>query len=269
MAPTKQPTFPQIMSFLDLIKSQNLSPEQFQKSLENGDLFKQMLNCPDLSKISKDAFAEILVPKPELTLPWTPAKELVDRIMKRSQKRHWGFTTADADKLARTMHDHFGDLYPTSIKLWLGKTLKFNWSELILWIKDEVEALGYEFNKYLEVSLLAFFPGSEMSGKKSLDVVDLDLQTFWNHKDGIIAIDERPKCKKWPGLEVATLLALNPQIHIMMDGETVPYMLSAGLVVDSGRFLSHFDCHGRRIYVSTGSVTYRWYYTTMVAFREC
>ena len=262
----KPASFEQASRLLEFFKEAKPTSEQLQRFFGAGDLVKQMLNCPDLSKVDRSVFSRLFVPK--LTLPWTPASELIDRIMKRSEKRNWGFTTADADKLARTMHDHFGDLYPTSVRLWLGKTLKFNWSELMLWIKDEVEALGYEFKEYFDVSRLSFFPGSEMSGKRSLDVVDLDLETFRNPDNGIVVRDERPKRKKWPGLEVAVLLALNPQIYIMMDGKVVPYMLSAGLVVDSD-YLPLFYRLDRKVYVHDRWDDDRWYGSAVVAFREC
>jgi hypothetical protein len=269
MATPNQTTFPQVSNFLEFLNKQRFTTEQFQNVLENGDLVKQMLNCPNLSKVDRVAFSELLSLKSALTtIPWTPIAELVDRIMKRSEKRGWGFTKADAEKLAITLHDHFGDLYPTSVRLWLGKDLKFNWSELMLWIKDEVEALGYEFKEYFDVSRLSFFPGSEMSGKRSLAVVDLDLQTFWNPKDGIVVRNERPKRKKWPGLEVAVLLALNPQIYILMDGKVVPYMLSTGLVVVSYR-LPYFYRDDRKVYVYDYWDDNQWYDTAMVAFREC
>lgn len=264
----KPASFEQASRLLEFFKEVKPTSEQLQNFFGAGDLVKQMLNCPDLSKIDRSAFSALLFSKSGLTLPWTPTSEFVDRIMARSKLRGWGFTEADAKKLADSLHDHYGDLYPTSVRLWLGKTLKFNWSELMLWIKDEVEALGYEFAEYFNVDRLSFFPGSEMSGKRSMDAVDLDLQTFWNPKDGIVARDERPKRKKWPGLEVAVLLALNPQIYIMMDGETVPYMLESGLVVDSGD-LSYFHRLGREVYVRYDWVGNRWYDTTMVAFREC
>jgi hypothetical protein len=208
-----------------------------------------------------------------LTLPWTPTSELIDRIMKRSEKRGWGFTKTDADKLAITMHDHCGDLYPTSVKLWLGKTLKFNWYELMLWIKDEVEALGYEFKERFSVSQLSFFPGSEMSGKKSLEIADLDLQTFLKPNDGVEVKDERPRREKWPGLEVAVMLALNPQIYIMMDGRVVPYMLVAGLAVGSNLgssciYVPYFYRNGLELDVYDYWDGHRWGQATIVSFRD-
>jgi hypothetical protein len=53
-----------------------------------------------------------------------------------------------------------------------------------------------------------------------------------------------------------------------MDGKVVPYMLSAGLVVDSGD-LPLFDRLGRGVYVRDDWDDDRWYGTALVAFREC
>jgi hypothetical protein len=239
MTTPNQPTFPQICSFLEYLKKQNVSVEKFQKFIESGDLVTQMLNCPDLSMVDKEAFSALLFPKPTLNIPWTPINKLVSRVMKRSKKRLWGFTDADAEKLTTALNEHnnSSDLYPTSVRLWLGGTLKYNWTEMMLWIREEVEALGYEFTEDFDVNVnqLKFFflPGSEISGNRSLSVVNLDLKTYWKPESYIVAEDELPKRKKWPSLEVATLLALNPQVYVLMDNKIVPNMLSAGLVLDS------------------------------------
>lgn len=271
MTTPNQPTFPQICSFLEYLKKQNISVERFQNFYEAGDLIVQMLNCLDLSRVDRTAFTALLIPK--FSIPWTPVIEYADRIMRRSKLRGWGFIQADADKLAAKLLNHAGDLYPTSVSLWLGKDLKFNYPEILLWIKDEVEALGYKFTEYFDVDRVSFFSGSEISGKRSLEPCYLDIETFWDKVNGIVAKDTRPNRKKWPSLEVLVLLALNPQVYIMMNGETVPYMLSAGLVVDFA-FLPYFNrfSHGvfnRRVYVDERWVVARWYNATMVAFRKC
>lgn len=262
-----QPTPPQLSSFLRFLNEQNLTKEQFQNYLENGDLVKLMLNCSGLSKVDRAAFTALLAPK--LTIPWTPVSEYPDRILKRSKLRGWGFTQADADKLTATLHDHAGDLQPTGISMWLGKDLKFNWAETLLWLKDEVESLKYSFlNEYFSPDKLSSLSGSEKSGKQVLDVVDLDLETFWDKSNGIVPGDVRPNRKKWPGLEAAILLALNPQVFILMDGETVPYMFASGLVID-GSGLPGFSRYNHKVYVPYRWGDSRWYGTTMVAFREC
>lgn len=208
--------------------------------------------------------------KPTLTIPWTPVTEYVERIMARSELRGWGFTELDACKLADSLrnHDHFGDLYPVSVRMWLGNDLMFNWSELMLWIEDEISASNCGFNSYLDVRQLAFLPGSEISGERSLDVVDLDLQTFWDKDKGIMPINARATRDKWPSLEVAVMLALNPQVYTMIDGNTVPGMLSSGLVVDS-ICLPNFSRDNCEVYVHDRWRDDQWRLSSMVAFREC
>jgi len=247
------------------------SSESFQNFLANGDLLLQMA-CVDLSKVDRSAFEAALTPMPALIpwiplIPWTPVDEYVDRIMARSQLRGWGFTSADADELSAKLHNHDGLLTPTGAKLWLGKNLGYNWNEIMSWINEEVRKLGFTFQARFHASGLSFYPGSEVTGKRRLDVVDLDLATFLNPTNGVVPKDVRSARPKWPGLEVATLLALNPQICIAMNSKTIPYMLAAGLVVGSD-YLPRFYRIGREVYVDNYSNDTLWTGTSVVAFRE-
>lgn len=221
-----QPTFPQICNFLEYLKKQNISVEKFQNFIESGDLVAQMLRCPDLSKIDRVAFKELFAPK--LSIPWTPVLEYVDRIMARSKLRGWGFTRSDAKRLAASLHDHEGDLRPTGLKVWLGKDIKFNLHEMILWLRDEVRLLGFGFTDYISGEYLSFHSGSEISGDRSLEPEYFDLQTFSGPQS---TSDVRLLRTRWPSIEVVVLLALNPQVYVLMSDGSVPRMIAAGLVV--------------------------------------
>lgn len=266
MAPS-QPTFPQVLNFLEFLNKQKLTTQQFQNVMENGDLLKQMLNCPDLSLVDRSAFSALLVPK--LTIPWTPVKLFSKLIFARSKKRGWGYTKAETDKLAAELLDHAGDLQPTSVSVWLGKDLKFNYSEILLWIRDEVEKLGFRFKEYSDyANRLSFLSGSEISGKRFLGPCYLELKKFRDKVNGIVFGDVKSQSQRWPSLEVLILLALNPQVYILMDGEKVPYMIAPGLVGGSGRLLG-FDCVSGEAYVNDFWDGGRWYSTVFVSFREC
>lgn len=241
--------------------------------LDNSYLFKALLNCPDLSKVDKKAFSAFLAatqPKPQLSILLTPVSEYVDRIMARSELRGWGFTQTDAKELAAKLHDHYGPLTPTGVSIWLGNNLEFNWTEMIAWIKDEVEDVGFTFEERFSPDYqLSFYPGSEQSGNRKLGVVDLDLSTFWDPTDGVVSKYVRLKRpeSKWPGLEVPLFLALNPQVYVAMDGKTIPYMLAAGLVVYDDS-LPGFNRHDRMVYVGGDWDSNHWRNTSVVAFRE-
>lgn len=256
-------------SFYDLTIGQGVEFQRILADVLSAEDAKRIIKYPYLGKRMVDAID--VYPQqasPKSYLPWTPVDQYVDRIMARSQLRGWGFTSDDADKLSATMHDHDGLLMPTGVSIWLGKDLAYNWTEMTTWIEDEVKVLGFTFQTYFNPDRLSFLPGSECAGRRrKLDDVELDLATFWNPTNGVIPRDVRSSRPKWPGLEVATLLALNPQVYVAMDGKTIPYMFAPGLVVDSDCLL-RFYRNARKVYADGGWVVYRWYCTSVVAFRE-
>jgi hypothetical protein len=271
---TRKITRKQIEKLLSLLSGSTC--EGMQNLLENGHLIKTILSYPRPIRIDRFAFAAFLAmqttesTRPLSSIPWMPVGVYVDHIMARSKLRGWGFTQADASKLNANLHDHDGPLTPTGVSIWLGRDLKFNWTEMTAWIEDEVNKLGFTFQDYfgpVRMHQLSFLPGSEVTGKRKLDVVDLDLATFLGSTNGVIPMNVRSSRLKWPGLEVATLLALNPQVYVAMDGETIPYLFASGLVVDSDG-LPVFHCNSDGAYVHGSWDGRRWHTASMVAFRE-
>ena len=167
------------------------------------------------------------------------------------------FTAADIDDLSRKLHVHSGPLMPTSVSIWLGKDLAYNWGEMMVWVKDEMKALDCEFQTYFSPNQLSFLPGSERTGRRRLSVVTLDLvDTYWDPVDGVVLRDVRPLRSSWPGLEVATLLALNPQKYAEMNWLTVPNMFVPGMVINSNPdWAPCFFRTGHRFYVNGDSAS--------------
>lgn len=244
--------------FKRILADAGLSTEMVEKVIKYPYLGKRMVDAIDVYPSQES---------PKSSIPWTPVADYAYHIMARSQLRGWGFTPDDAYKLSAKLHDHDGPLTPTGVSIWLGKNLGYNWTEMTTWIEDEVKKLGFTFHTYFDTNRLSFLAGSEHAGKRKLDVVDLDIATFWDPTNGVIPGNVRSTRSKWPGLEVATLLALNPQVYVAMDGKTIPYMFAPGLVVDSD-YLPRFYRSARKVYADGGWAVYRWYCTSVVAFRE-
>lgn len=205
---------------------------EIQNFLSNEDLVEAMITA-DLSKVDRSAFAALLAPAPK-SINWTPVSEYAEKIAARSKLRGWGLTMAQIDTFAATLKDHAGPLLPTGISLWLGRDLQYNWDEAIAWLNDEVTARNEKFQPYFYASQLSFYPGSGQSGKRKLTAVGLDIDTFWDRTNGLNLKETRPHRATWPGLEVAWLLALNPQACLEIDRKTIPAFCAPGLVVDSG-----------------------------------
>lgn len=197
---------------------------------------------------------------------YTPVEQYQEKIRARAELRGWKIPEDQLVTIGQATDYHTGPLEPTSIKLWLGGDLAYNVAEALAWLKDELEAAGIdlEWYNYLEGVSLSWFPGSEMSGGPSLAITKLDFQTFWDRTNGVVPNEVRPKRPYWPGLEVIWFLALNPQYCELMDGETIPFLLAPGLVVDSG-LVPSFRRNGRLFYADSDWADCRWLNTAMVA----
>jgi hypothetical protein len=258
------PTFSQAARLLEFFKETKATHQQIQNILESGDLVKMMLKCPNLSQVNRSMFSSALV-----SVPWTPVAEYADRIFKRSELRNWGFSRDDVDNLAESLRNHTGPLQPTGVTIWLGHDLEFNYAELSLWLKEETEALGYDFTDWVskEAKSLSFRTGSKFLETPTLKAVGLDLKTFWDNRDGIIPKDVIPARRKWPSLEVLVLLALNPQFFALMDGDTIPSMIAPGLIVDNNS-IPRFGHHNNKISVFFNQEDSAWYQVALVSFRK-
>ena len=135
-------------------------------------------------------------------------------------------------------------------------------------LEHEVEALGKRFTPYVNAERVSFFPGSEQSGGRKLTVALLNLATYWDPTDGVVSNEVRKIEKRLPGLEVAWLLALNPQVYLAIDYETIPGLIAAGLVVDSD-YVPFFERGSDGAYVSGARwAISRWSGNSVVVFRE-
>jgi hypothetical protein len=254
---------PQINKLLELLG--NPSGEKFQYLLANGDLLKPMVDA-DLSKVDRSAFGAVLTPT-STPITWRSVSEYASKIAEWNKLRGWCLTKTQITAFAKTLVDHLDPLHPTGISLWLGRDLPYNWEEVMACLKLEVEALGESFTPCVGAERVSFFPGSEQTGGRKLTVALLDLATYWNPTDGVVPNEVRKIEKRLPGLEVAWLLALNPEVYVAIDYETIPGLIAAGLVVGSD-FVPHFELCSDEAYVLGSWAGYGWLVYSVVAFRE-
>lgn len=211
--------------------------------------------------------------KPAASCPgisWTPVEQYAQLIMERSDQRGWGFQKFDALHLALKLNKHSNLLTPTSVNIWLGKDLAHNWLEAIFWIKDRVELLNYDLQLFFESSQLSFLNGSapHKNGQIGMNVVELDLKTFWGHIDNSIPWwHTQSNNISWPSLEIAWLLALNPQIFIGMDGKTIPYLLASGLTIDEND-IPCFHRDGRKLCIGHSLRGHNWQKESLVCYKN-
>ena len=234
--------------------------------LANGKFFRELARA-DFSRINFDTFTKSLTPA-LAPIAWNPVSGYATKISEWNKLRGWGLTSGEIVTFSEALVDHLDPLRPTGISLWLGHDLPFNWKEVIACLKLEVEALGEAFNSSNFCSKqLSFYRRSEQSGRRKLTVALLDIQTYWSPNDFVVPDEVQNVEKRLPGLEVAWLLALNPQVYLAIDYETVPGLIAAGLVVDSdGVVLFARDSVGA-YYVFGRWAGVRWYGYSVVRFR--
>ena len=239
--------------------------DRMQYLLANSGLFKELAQA-DFSRIDRAAFKASLTPTPA-PIAWRPVSEYADKVNEWNKLRGWGLTKTQITTFAKNLVDHLDPLRPTGISLWLGRDLLFNWEEVMACLQMEVEALGEKFTPYVGAERVSFFPGSEQAGGLKLTVALLDLQTYWNPTDGVVPNEVRMTEKRLPGLEVAWLLALNPQVYVAIDYETIPGLVAAGLVVGSG-LVPLFDRDSGESFVDAFWSDDGWDGGSVVRFRE-
>lgn len=226
-------TLRQGQKLLELATQAHVTGEEIQRLLANGDLFKLLLYCPDLSKVDRTAFKALLTTV-AAPVAWTPVGEYADRIAARNDLCRWGLSSSQIRTFGASLTDHLDPLQPTGLRMWLGRDLEHNWEQAVAWLGDELGARGKRFRTFVDPSRVSFYPGSTLGGPPSLVPVRLDLEYGWNRHDGLIPGNLRlNRGLVLAGLEIAWTLALSPQIHLAIDGRTFPGMLAAGLVVDS------------------------------------
>lgn len=163
--------------------------------------------------------------------------KVINRLKKRSLHCGWHVPWCLYTHIEETWEDHAGPLQPTGLRITLGHGLFYNWQEVLRWIGDEAKQRGLGLNTdfTLTESLISFYPGSEVTtAVSSTTVVRLDISKYWNRDDGLKVGAVRSPNVVWPGLEVAWLLALNPDYLFAMDGERFPYLTLPGLQVGNG-----------------------------------
>lgn len=266
------PTLSQGQKFLALVAEADTTREQVQNLLANGDLVKALLGATDLGRVDRDAFRALLAPAPKPVTPirWGSAADYAAKLCDWNDRFRFGLRNQQIDELFAVLPDHAGPLQPTGISLTLGKGLRHDWEVVMKVLEYELQKLGVKFTEYFDASRLSYFPGSEPAKAKTpqLEGALLDLQTFWDLQNGVMPREARRQRSRWPGLEVAWLLALNPEVFLAMNGETIPFMWATGLVVDSGR-LPYFyrDSDGAFVRDYWGGCG--WGGGSVVAFGEC
>lgn len=208
------------------------------------------------------------------SIDWTPPYRCGDLILKRSCERGWGFTPYETEKLADDMHDHYNHsdpLLPTSANIWLGGSIRYNWSEAMEWISDELKKRKCSFQVCFNYKKLSFLLGNERKGSPKLSPVGLDLHKFWDRSRYCAPENKRAPSERWPALEVAWLIALNPDVYMAMDGIYVPYMMAYGLVIgDDGIPCFYYNGMNKAFVINGGCDCKEkdWKVTSTVDYRE-
>lgn len=178
----------------------------------------------------KPALQEIIEGKLAVDeVPLTPPSRYLERLIARARKRDWPFDMRHWRALSVLDNiDHDGILRPISVEIWLGD-LQTTYEELWLWVVEEVTKLDgrYDSWRWDEVhhgqklsgpEHLRFLPGAETVGVPKVTPIGLNLTTHSYRTHSVRPADVRtPEASA--GLELFTLIALNPQIVLGMGDD--------------------------------------------------
>lgn len=264
------PTLAQGQKLLLFLSHVNATREQVQSLLANGDLLKELLNAPDLSKVSREKFQALMAPPPQV-IDWTPVHQYADKLREWSEQKQLEFSLLDEHIANLVVPDHAGPYQPTSIVLEYGIGFAFNLRVVREVLAYELHKLGVPFTDTIGQQAGRFLDSKpEQRRSPQLNAALLDIGRFWDFQNGVSVreVRERLAGQPLPGLEVYWLMALNAQVFAAIDRTTVPALLVPGLVVGSGE-VPVFDRGLGEVCVDSCKDGVRWGVGSVVAFREC
>lgn len=183
------------------------------------DEFRQMELTWDVEELSSDRLFERSTPE-----------ECGRTLTQFNIERGWGF---DPEEIMNVVDDmtELG-LYDNPLKIIfaqidLGLTLKETWQELSSCIGIGLENLGCYFSDNINADYLTYLHGKERLVKKGLTAIRIDLSKNHGPKNSGVSIEPN---KRWPGIEVMSLILQNLDLYRAMDGRNVPYISVPGLV---------------------------------------
>ncbi len=256
-------TAAQNIKLLTLFQEAGATSAQMQSLLAHGSFLVQMLRT-DLTQVDPEAFATVLS-----SIPWTPVSEYAERIAKRNKLRNWGLTDKQIAAFASSCEDkdHLDLLHPLGAELWLGE-LAYTWDELMLWINDGLRELDFSFRYDFDPKLLEFTDLHSHLKTKSISLAGLDLEKYRSRDLSLVCPgDILHNERSWPGLSVATTLALSPQILTKINGKFIPNIFIGGLVA-SRWMLPVFTEDSKVVEASVRLNDGRWYSSTVAAHRD-
>ncbi|MDR0591130.1 MAG: hypothetical protein LBG75_01010 [Candidatus Nomurabacteria bacterium] len=202
------------------------------------------------------------------TIPWSPVCTYVQKIAKRNAERDWGLTDTRLLELAVKLQDHAGPLQPESITLTLGKGLAHDWAEAAAWAKDALAEIGVDFTDYPQKNgaSVKLYGDITLPNELKLAPAHLDLKKYWDRENGTSADQVRAIGQRLTTLEAYWLLCLNPEVWDAIDYETMPGLISPGVVVGDDNVLS-FERDSVEAYVNDNWSVNQWHDYSTVAFR--
>lgn len=247
------------------------SSERLQYILANGDLLTEFANvAPMLEHVDRTAFRALLRSIPK-SIDWTPVTEYKNKLHDWNRQFMLGLLPEQIDGL--TFPCHANPHQPTGISMTFGRGLMCDWKIAMRILGYEVQKIGGHFIDYTDDTEVSYYQGAEPTNDEplGLGVALLDIGRFWDRERGVDVRTIRAHMSRrfLPALEVAWLLALNPQVYVAMDGKTVPYMWAPDLVVRSPGNAAYFcGSKGAKVSVGDGHETDRWSDSSVVIFRE-
>lgn len=205
----------------------------------------------------------------------TPTEEYPGLIAQRSAQRGWGFTPAEIaifeQGLPMAVTGQPSAVAPLIV---LDGGLIDSIREAVLLIRQGVRALGLdlEVDEDFDFGSLRPYVGCELEERRSLSSTVLDLYPRrygscdgMSHKLAFTPEAVRPRCERWPGLDLIWALAFSPQKLAAIPAEYRFVML--GLEVGEGH-VPGFVLGGDTVHLTTAPTKEELFNTLPVGYLE-
>lgn len=188
------------------------------------------------------------------TPSWTPVQEYSELIRQANEKYGFGFPNCMIDLLSLDLKgfEHLDFYTPSSVRIWPIGGLRENWTKLFRWMEDRLSEHGIELMSCINVQELSFFrtKRDDKTYENIRGVVPdrnmVPRDKYHYSTNRIVLSPNRinlaTSCRDltanakmvgqyWVGIEILTLLALNPQMFKLLDGKTLPHLCANGVRV--------------------------------------
>lgn len=164
-----------------------------------------------------------------LPFQWTDTKNIVSAITEANEKFYFGFSSEELKKQLESIVclTQTDDLHPISVRILpKAETFEKSFEKLMQWLAYSLYSQGLQMGNFF------FFKGTALSEKSRKIETDTIEITVISLKNSQAYFYDEGTWKSYPsGIELITLMAINPQMVRFIDGKILKQLRLPGLMI--------------------------------------